>query len=56
MKLQDEIKELHKEIKKRDKIIDDLKEKNLILLRTSLKKGEQIKELQDIVDKLKKKK
>jgi len=55
MKSQDEIKLLHKEIKKRDKVIDDLKEKNIILLRTSLKKGEQIKELQDLVDKLKKK-
>lgn len=55
MKSRDEIKELHKEIKKRDKVIDDLKEKNLVLLRTSLKKGEQIRELQDLVDKLNKK-
>ncbi len=55
MKSQDEIKLLHKEIKKRDKIIDELKEKNIILLRTSLKKGEQLKELQELVDKLKKK-
>ncbi len=55
MKLQDEIKVLHKEIKKRDKIIDDLKEKNLILLRTSLKKGVQIKDLQDLISKLKEK-
>jgi len=49
-----EIELLHKEIKKRDKIIDDLKEKNIILLRTSLKKGEQIKELEDLLEKLKK--
>ena len=56
MKSQDEIKLLYKLIKKRDKIIDDLKEKNIILLRTSLKKGEQIRELQDIIDKLKKNK
>jgi hypothetical protein len=55
MKSRDEIKELHKEIKKRDKLIDELKEKNLVLLRTSLKKGEQIKELQDMIDKLKQK-
>jgi len=49
-----EIELLHKEIKKRDKIIDDLKEKNIILLRTSLKKGKQIKELEDLLEKLKK--
>ncbi len=55
MKSQDEIKVLHKEIKKRDKVIDELKEKNIVLLRTSLKKGKQIKELQDLIDKLKKK-
>lgn len=53
MKSQDEIKLLHKEIKKRDKIIDELKEKNIILLRTSLKKGKQIKELEDLLEKLK---
>jgi len=51
-----EIELLHKEIKKRDKIIDNLKESNVILLRTSLKKGEKIKELEDMLEKLNKKK
>ena len=52
--LHEEIKLLHKEIKKRDKIIDDLKEKNIVLLKTSIKKGEDIKELQDMINRVKK--
>ena len=50
-----EIEALHKEIKKRDNIIDELKEKNIILLRTSLKKGERIKELEYMLERIGKK-
>lgn len=51
-----EIELLYKEIKKRDKVIDDLKEKNIILLRTSLKKGEELKDMEELLDKFNKSK
>ena len=43
-------KYLHEEILKRDKIIDGLKEENKILIRTSLKRAEELKDLQDKVE------
>ena len=47
-----EIELLHKEILRRDRIIDELREKNLILLRASLRKAEKIKEMDDILEKM----
>lgn len=51
----EKLEALYNEIVKRDKIIDKLKEENIVLLRTSLKKAGEIKQLQELLEKLKKK-
>ena len=51
MKSQDKIKALYDEIKKRDKIIEKLKEENLILLKTSLKRAEELQKMKKALEK-----
>ena len=46
-----QIKILHEEILRRDKIIDGLKEDNKLLIKTSLKRANALKDIQDKIDK-----
>jgi hypothetical protein len=49
----DKLEALYNEILKRDKIIEKLKEENVVLLRTSLKRSEELHEMRKILEKLK---
>ena len=41
------IETLYAELERRDKLIDKLKEENMLLLKTSLKSSERLKELEE---------
>jgi hypothetical protein len=44
------IKDLYKEIERKDKQIDRLKEENSVLMKTALRAEERLRSLQDLVD------
>jgi|ETNmetMinimDraft_2_1059921.scaffolds.fasta_scaffold89139_3 uncharacterized membrane protein len=52
----DKVKTLEDELKRRDKVIEELKKENIILIRTSLKQSEQTNHWRKYAEKLEKKK